>query len=135
MKFRKTGLGAAVRRRLNECPQANPCHATVPSGNRWTISRKANDTALAIAMTETIMNAAEKRGIVPGIHCGSPDDARKMIDKGFQLVALMSDNTMLAAATKRMILTARGQDAGSVGGTAGSYRGVRYRERGRRSSR
>ena len=67
------------------------------------------------------MNAAKKHGVVPGIHCGSPEYARKMIDKGFQLVTVMSDNSMLAATAKRMVRLARGQDGEGGGGTSGPY--------------
>ena len=64
---------------------------------------------------ETIFAATKRHGVAPGIHCGSPEYARKMIDMGFQLVTVMSDNTMLDAAAKRMVQIARGQETGSGG--------------------
>ncbi len=47
-----------------------------------------------------ICAAAKARGVVPGIHCAAPAYAKTMIDLGFQLVTLATDNTLLAAAAK-----------------------------------
>ena len=65
---------------------------------------------------ETVLAAAKRHGIAPGIHCGSPGYARKMLDLGFQLVTVMSDNTMLASTAKRMVAEARGEAAPQGGG-------------------
>ena len=57
---------------------------------------------------ERIMTAAKTRGVVPGIHCGSAAYARRMIDLGFQLVTLLSDQRLMAAAAKAMVEETRG---------------------------
>jgi 4-hydroxy-2-oxoheptanedioate aldolase len=49
---------------------------------------------------------------VPGIHCGSAAYARRMIDLGFQLVTLLSDQRLLTAAAKAMVEETRGVGAG-----------------------
>ena len=57
---------------------------------------------------ERIMTAAKAHGVVPGIHCGSAAYARRMIDLGFQLVTLLSDQRILGAAAKAMVEETRG---------------------------
>ena len=57
---------------------------------------------------ERIMNAAKAHGVVPGIHCGSAAYARRMIDLGFQLVTLLSDQRLLMAAAKAIVEETRG---------------------------
>ncbi len=57
---------------------------------------------------DTILAAALRHGIVPGIHCGSADMAAEMTAKGFQLVSLMSDARLLVDAAAGAIATARG---------------------------
>ena len=52
---------------------------------------------------ERIMTTAKAHGVVPGIHCGSAAYARRMIDLGFQLVTLLSDQRLLVAAAKAMV--------------------------------
>ncbi len=56
---------------------------------------------------DTILAAAQRHGIVPGIHCGSADMAREMAAKGFQLVTLMSDARLLVDAAGAAIQSAR----------------------------
>ena len=56
---------------------------------------------------DTILAAAQRHGIVPGIHCGSADMAREMAAKGFQLVTLMSDARLLVNAAGAAIQSAR----------------------------
>ena len=57
---------------------------------------------------ERIMTTAKAHGVVPGIHCGSAAYARRMIDLGFQLVTLLSDQRLLTAAAKAMVEETRG---------------------------
>ncbi len=68
---------------------------------------------------ERIMTAAKAQGVVPGIHCGSAAYARRMIELGFQLVTLLSDQRLLVAAAKAMVEATRGAGAGKPDG--GSY--------------
>jgi 4-hydroxy-2-oxoheptanedioate aldolase len=57
--------------------------------------------------------------VVPGIHCGSAAYARRMIDLGFQLVTLLSDQRLLTAAAKAMVEETRG--AGAAPKPGGAY--------------
>lgn len=57
---------------------------------------------------ETILAAAKKHGIAAGIHCGSTAMARQMIERGFGLVTLLSDNGLMAAAAKQAVSEIRG---------------------------
>ncbi len=51
-----------------------------------------------IEAIEAILAAAKKHGVAAGIHCGTTATARRMIDLGFGLVTLLSDNRLMAAA-------------------------------------
>ncbi len=64
------------------------------------------DPEVGVAI-DTILAAAQRHGIVPGIHCGSADMAREMAAKGFQLVTLMSDARLMVAAAAAAITSAR----------------------------
>ncbi len=62
---------------------------------------------------ETILAAAKRHGVAAGIHCQSPAYARRMIDLGFRLVTLWSDNGLLGAAAKAAVDEVRqGRGAG-----------------------
>ena len=47
-----------------------------------------------------ILEAAKKRQLLAGIHNGTPEYAKKMIDKGFDLVTVGSDSRYIAAGAK-----------------------------------
>ncbi len=72
-----------------------------------------------VAAIEKILAAALRHDVMPGIHCGSPGYARKMIERGFRLVTVMSDNSLLAGAAKRAVQEARGEAGDTSGG--GTY--------------
>jgi 4-hydroxy-2-oxoheptanedioate aldolase len=65
---------------------------------------------------ERILGAAKAHGVMPGIHCGSAAYAKRMIDLGFQLVTLLSDQRLLVAAAKAMVDDLRGLGTGAAGG-------------------
>ncbi len=50
-----------------------------------------------------ILATAKSHGVVPGIHCGSPAYAARMVEQGFQLVTIQSDNLLMAAAAKGVV--------------------------------
>lgn len=52
---------------------------------------------------KTILAAAKRHGIRPGIHTGSTDMAKQMISLGFQFVTLQADNAFLANAAKAAV--------------------------------
>ncbi len=66
-----------------------------------------------LAPIERILGAAKAHGVVPGIHCGSAAYAKRMIDLGFQLVTLLSDQRLLVAAAKAIVEELRGSDTGT----------------------
>ncbi len=53
--------------------------------------------------------------MVPGIHCGSPVYATRMVEQGFQLVTILSDNLLMASAAKRAVAELRE----GIGGVTG----------------
>ena len=60
---------------------------------------------------DTILSAAKRHGLVAGIFCSSADYARSMIGKGYQLVAVSSDTSLLVNAAKQAIAAVRGGSA------------------------
>lgn len=62
-----------------------------------------------------IIGKAKKHGVVAGIHNGTPEYAKRMIDKGFRFVTLMSDARLMAAAAQQTVAKMR-----SVSAAAGS---------------
>ncbi len=56
---------------------------------------------------QTVLEAAKRHHIAPGIHTGSIARARAMIDLGFQLVTLQSDARLMAAAAKQAVTEIR----------------------------
>ena len=60
-----------------------------------------------VAAIERILAAAKSHGVVPGIHCGSPAYATRMVEQGFQLVTILSDNLLMATAAKRAVAELR----------------------------
>ena len=62
---------------------------------------------VVVEAIDRILAASKAHGVVPGIHCYDPAYASKMIEKGFQLVTLATDNTLLARAAKAIVSTVR----------------------------
>ncbi len=62
-----------------------------------------------------ILAAAKSHGVVPGIHCGSPAYATRMVEQGFQLVTILSDNLLMATAAKRAVAELREGIGSSTG--------------------
>lgn len=50
-----------------------------------------------------ILAAAQKHGIVPGAHTGSPEDARMLIDMGFKFVTVGSDRSFVSSGGQEMV--------------------------------
>jgi 4-hydroxy-2-oxoheptanedioate aldolase len=61
----------------------------------------------------TILAAARKHGIIPGIHTSSALDAVRVIERGFKFVTVLTDTGLLAAAARTAVKTVR---ANGVGG-------------------
>jgi len=63
-----------------------------------------------------IRETAKKHGIFAGIHCLEPAYARRMVDDGFDLVTLASDNRLLSAAAADGIADIRQTERTKVSG-------------------
>ena len=55
----------------------------------------------------TILAAAHKHGIVPGIHTSAQADSIRVIERGFKFVTVCSDTSMLAEAARTAVKTVR----------------------------
>ncbi len=76
------------------------------------------DEPEVVAAIARIREAAKAKGLFAGIHCLSPAYAARMIDEGFDLVTLASDNRLLAQAASDGVAAIRGQANGAdAGGT------------------
>lgn len=64
---------------------------------------------------DRILAACKSAGIYAGIHVGSPEDGRKMLAKGFQLVTPMSDTTFLRQRAEEVVKIIRDEDKGKAG--------------------
>jgi 4-hydroxy-2-oxoheptanedioate aldolase len=72
---------------------------------------------------QTILKACKKHKVYAGIHCGSPEYARKAIGWGFQFTTILSDNALLVNAAKAAVSAMREGNvtgAQSTGKSAGS---------------
>ena len=56
---------------------------------------------------DLVLRKAREKGVVAGIHNGTPEYALKMIDKGFRFVTIASDARLMAAGAQRTIATMR----------------------------
>ena len=68
---------------------------------------KPENTA-AYKEIERILEAAKKRGLLAGIHNGTAEYAKKMIEKGFNLVTVGSDQRFMSSGAKTAIEKIRG---------------------------
>jgi 4-hydroxy-2-oxoheptanedioate aldolase len=64
-----------------------------------------------VALLDKIHEGCSRRGLITGIHVGSVEYARGVIDKGFQFVTLLSDGRILAAAAKQAVERIKGAAA------------------------
>ncbi len=63
---------------------------------------------------ERLITECGKRGIYPGIHCGTPEYAARMIQMGFRLTTIANDSGLMAKAALEAVST--------VWNTAGNFR-------------
>lgn len=61
-----------------------------------------------LAAMDTILAAAQRNNVMPGIHCGSGDMARRMIDKGYKFTTIMNDARLMSLGADMEIKVARG---------------------------
>jgi 4-hydroxy-2-oxoheptanedioate aldolase len=70
---------------------------------------------------ERILASAQAHGVAAGIHCGSTVYARRMIDRGYRFVTIMTDNLLLATNAKRVVNEMREGAAAAPEAASGSY--------------
>jgi 4-hydroxy-2-oxoheptanedioate aldolase len=70
---------------------------------------------------DAILAAARRHGRVAGLHTNSPDYARRMIDRGFRFVTVMTDTALLAGAAQSLVAAVRGDAPGAPAQPAGPY--------------
>jgi len=69
-----------------------------------------------------IAERAHAYGVVPGIHCGTPAYASRMLDLGYRLVTAGADAGLLAAGAKAAVTEVKGhRDAKGRTEAAGPY--------------
>ncbi|HEY1796999.1 MAG TPA: aldolase/citrate lyase family protein [Stellaceae bacterium] len=56
-----------------------------------------------IGMYEKLIVACKKRGVFPGIHCGTPAYAARMIKMGFRLTTIANDSGLMAKAAREAV--------------------------------
>ncbi len=56
-----------------------------------------------LGMYEKLLVACRKRGIYPGIHCGTPAYAARMIKMGFRLTTIANDSGLMAKAAREAV--------------------------------
>jgi len=56
-----------------------------------------------LGMYETVLAACRKRRIYPGIHCGEPAYAARMIRMGFRLTTIANDSGLMAKAARAAV--------------------------------
>ena len=90
-----------------------------------------NDLALAIGETPAIdptsertlaeirriAEVATRHGVMPGIHTGSGEGAKRMFGLGYRFASISGDAGLLAAAAKAAVAAARGAEAKTGAGT------------------
>jgi 4-hydroxy-2-oxoheptanedioate aldolase len=70
-----------------------------------------NEEPEFLAALDTIMEAARRHHLIVGIHTASSEYARKMIQRGAQLVTLSSDTGLLRGAARAAIAAVRSEDS------------------------
>jgi len=65
------------------------------------------DEKPVVEAIDYIVRKARERGIIAGIHNGTPEYARKMIDKGFRFVTIGSDARLMAAGAQQVVAKMR----------------------------
>jgi 4-hydroxy-2-oxoheptanedioate aldolase len=68
-----------------------------------------------------IKDAAQRHGVVTGIHTGDPAYSARMIGEGFQFVTVGSDSRLLTMASQQVLATARGGVAAQAKSGSGPY--------------
>lgn len=49
---------------------------------------------------QTVLAAARRHGVVPGIHCATPDTVNRRIQEGWRMVGMLNDQLFLLGAAR-----------------------------------
>ncbi|MDB4339747.1 aldolase/citrate lyase family protein [Pelagibacteraceae bacterium] len=71
------------------------------------------ENSKAFSEISRVLEAAKKRNLLAGIHNGTAEYAKKMIDKGFNLVTVGSDSRYIASGAKSDLQKLKGTKKGS----------------------
>ena len=92
-----------------------PADLSLALGRRQRIDQ--TDPVMVEAL-ETVLAAAHRHGKVAGLHTGSPDYARAMVEKGFRFVTVATDAGFLENEARRVVGVVRDV---SASGTRAPY--------------
>jgi 4-hydroxy-2-oxoheptanedioate aldolase len=67
---------------------------------------------------EAILAACLRRGVVPGIHCGSAATARRWLEAGFRMVNVASDAVFLRQGAAAALKAVSGEPSAEVRGSS-----------------
>ena len=62
-----------------------------------------------VAAIDTILAGAKKHGVPAGLHCGSPEYAARMFEKGFQLATIANDSRLMAQGAMAAVAALKGK--------------------------
>ncbi len=65
-----------------------------------------------MAIYEKVIRECAKRGLYPGIHCGSASYAARAINMGFKLVTISNDSGLMAVAAKAAVKQVHAETSG-----------------------
>ncbi len=65
--------------------------------------RQDSDDPVLLEAVDRVLAAAKARGKIAGMHTDTPQYARRMVDKGFHMVTISSDDRLLAGAAARAL--------------------------------
>jgi 4-hydroxy-2-oxoheptanedioate aldolase len=69
-------------------------------------------------LVEAILEACQRRGVVPGIHCGSVATARRWLAAGFRMVNVASDGVFLRQGAAAALKGVRDQPSSEAAGSS-----------------
>lgn len=75
-----------------------------------------------MAALRKVLGACKRHGVKPGIHCGAPAYAKKMIEMGFRFVTVGGDTRFLTTGAQTAVQEMRSAaSAPAAGGSSSPY--------------
>ena len=72
-----------------------------------------HDDAVFVRAIDAVLDACRRYDVIPGVHAGNVNVARKRIDQGFLMVEMCDDYGTLARGAAATLRALRGEDAGA----------------------